>query len=63
MNKPASNELDPYYTLNTRVVDQTLNDWAVTDDFGYIVFHSDEDIYGFLDDVIRALREADVPRD
>ena len=48
--------------LNSQVVDQALNDWAVTDDFGYIVFHSDEDIYGFLDDVIRALREADVPR-
>ena len=45
--------------LNSQVVDQALNDWAVTDDFGYIVFHSDEDIYGFLDDVIRQLKDVD----
>ena len=49
-------------TLDTRVVDQALNDWAVTDDFGHIVFHSDEDVYGFLDDVIRALKEVDIAR-
>ena len=49
--------------LNSQVVDQALNDWAVTDDFGHIVFHSDEDIYAFLDDVISSMKELDVSHD
>lgn len=39
------------------VLDYIIQNYALTDDFGYVTFHSTEDLLFFIEDVIYVLKE------
>jgi hypothetical protein len=43
--------------LDHNKLNELLDQWSVTDDFGYTVFHSQDDLNCFVSDLIYSLKE------